>query len=136
MPSLLAGAVTLEICGLTGTAINFANIIALPLLLGVGVAFNIYHIMAWRFGKSGLLQSPLTRAAIFSAMTNAAAFGKHVFIDPSGHVEHGSDDGSPTTLHDGRCRAGSTGLAGPASSNQDALTVSSSACRSGMIRCE
>ena len=69
------GVVTLEICVLTGTALNFANIIALPLLLGVGVAFKIYYILAWREGKTGLLQSSLTRAVIFSAMTNAVAFG-------------------------------------------------------------
>ncbi|HUN96140.1 MAG TPA: MMPL family transporter [Bradyrhizobium sp.] len=75
VPLLLAGAVTLEICVLDGLALNFANIIALPLLLGVGVAFKIYYIMAWRGGKTGLLQSALTRAVIFSAMTNAVAFG-------------------------------------------------------------
>jgi uncharacterized protein len=74
-PLLLAGAVTLEICTLTGTAMNFANIIALPLLLGVGVAFKIYYIMAWREGQTGLLQSSLTRAVIFSAMTTGVAFG-------------------------------------------------------------
>jgi uncharacterized protein len=74
-PLLLAGAVTLEICALAGIALNFANIVALPLLLGVGVAFKIYYIMAWRAGKTGLLQSTLTRAVVFSAMTNAAAFG-------------------------------------------------------------
>jgi predicted RND superfamily exporter protein len=55
--------------------INFANIIALPLLLGVGVAFKIYYIMAWRNGRTGLLQSSLTRAVVFSGMTNAVAFG-------------------------------------------------------------
>jgi uncharacterized protein len=75
VPLLLAGAVTLEVCVLDGLALNFANIIALPLLLGVGVAFKIYYIMAWRGGKTGLLQSALTRAVIFSAMTNAIAFG-------------------------------------------------------------
>jgi uncharacterized protein len=75
IPLLLAALVTLEISALTNTAINFANIIALPLLLGVGVAFKIYYIMAWRDGKTGLLQSALTRAVIFSAMTNAVAFG-------------------------------------------------------------
>jgi len=75
VPLLLAGAVTLEICVLDGLALNFANIIALPLLLGVGVAFKIYYIMAWRGGKTGLLQSALTRAVVFSAMTNAIAFG-------------------------------------------------------------
>jgi len=75
VPLLLAGAVTLEICVITGLALNFANIIALPLLLGVGVAFKIYYTMAWRAGKTGLLQSTLTRAVIFSALTNAVAFG-------------------------------------------------------------
>ena len=75
VPLLLAGVVTLEICVLDGLRLNFANIIALPLLLGVGVAFKIYYIMAWRAGKTGLLQSSLTRAVIFSAMTTAVAFG-------------------------------------------------------------
>lgn len=74
-PLLLAGVITLEISVIWGVALNFANIIALPLLLGVGVAFKIYYMMAWRAGKTGLLQSTLTRAVIFSAMTNAAAFG-------------------------------------------------------------
>jgi hypothetical protein len=55
--------------------LNFANIIALPLLLGVGVAFKIYYIMAWRSGKTALVQSTLTRAVIFSAMATASAFG-------------------------------------------------------------
>jgi len=31
--------------------------------------------MAWRAGKTGLLQSTLTRAVTFSAMTTAVAFG-------------------------------------------------------------
>jgi predicted RND superfamily exporter protein len=75
IPLLLAGVVTLEICVLIGLKLNFANIIALPLLLGVGVAFKIYYIMAWRAGQTGLLQSALTRAVLYSAMTTATAFG-------------------------------------------------------------
>ena len=75
VPLLLAGVVTMEICTLVDLPLNFANIIALPLLLGVGVAFKIYYIMAWRAGKTSLLQSTLTRAVIFSAMTTATAFG-------------------------------------------------------------
>jgi predicted RND superfamily exporter protein len=74
VPLLLAAAVTLELTVLGGLALNFANVIALPLLLGVGVAFKIYYMMAWRAGKTGLLQSTLTRAVVFSALTNAAAF--------------------------------------------------------------
>jgi uncharacterized protein len=75
VPLLVAGAVTLELCALFGLQLNFANIIALPLLLGVGVAFKIYYIVAWRSGKTNLLQSSLTRAVTFSALTTAAAFG-------------------------------------------------------------
>jgi uncharacterized protein len=75
IPLLLAGAVTLELSVISGLSLNFANIVALPLLLGVGVAFKIYFIMAWRAGKTNLLQSTLTRAVVFSAMTNAVAFG-------------------------------------------------------------
>src|SRR6202040_4139425 len=55
--------------------LNFANIIALPLLLGIGVAFKIYYIMAWRGGQTNLLQSSLTRAVFFSALTTMTAFG-------------------------------------------------------------
>jgi hopanoid biosynthesis associated RND transporter like protein HpnN len=75
VPLLLAGVVTLEICVLIGMPLNFANIIALPLLLGVGVAFKIYYITAWRSGRTNLLQSSLTRAVIWSALTTATAFG-------------------------------------------------------------
>jgi hypothetical protein len=74
-PLALAGLITLEVCVLIGMPLNFANIIALPLLLGVGVAFKIYYIMAWRAGQTNLLQSSLTRAVIWSALTTATAFG-------------------------------------------------------------
>jgi hopanoid biosynthesis associated RND transporter like protein HpnN len=75
VPLLVAGAVTLEICVLIRLPLNFANIVALPLLLGVGVAFKIYYVTAWRSGRTNLLQTSLTRAIFFSAMTTATAFG-------------------------------------------------------------
>jgi uncharacterized protein len=75
IPLLVAGVVTLELSVVLGLPLNFANIIALPLLLGVGVAFKIYYIMAWRSGKTALVQSTLTRAVIFSALATASAFG-------------------------------------------------------------
>jgi len=75
VPLLVAGIVTLELCVVLDLPLNFANIIALPLLLGVGVAFKIYYIMAWRSGKTALVQSTLTRAVIFSALATATAFG-------------------------------------------------------------
>jgi hopanoid biosynthesis associated RND transporter like protein HpnN len=75
VPLLVAGAVTLEICVLIGLPLNFANIVALPLMLGVGVAFKIYYVTAWRSGRTNLLQTSLTRAIFFSALTTATAFG-------------------------------------------------------------
>ena len=75
VPLLVAGAVTMEICVLIGLPLNFANIVALPLLLGIGVAFKIYYVVAWRSGRTNLLQTSLTRAIFFSALTTATAFG-------------------------------------------------------------
>ena len=75
IPLLVSALVTLELCVVFGMPLNFANIIALPLMLGVGVAFKIYFVMAWRNGQTGLLQSSLTHAVMFSAATTATAFG-------------------------------------------------------------
>lgn len=84
IPLLVAGAVTLELCVVFDLPLNFANIIALPLMLGVGVAFKIYYIMAWRAGRTNLLQSNLTRAVMFSAATTATAFGSLWFSSHPG----------------------------------------------------
>ena len=84
VPLLLAAVVTLELMVLIKLPLNFANIIALPLLLGVGVAFKIYYVLAWRGGQTSLLASPLTRAVIYSAMTTAIAFGSLWFSQHPG----------------------------------------------------
>ncbi len=75
VPILLTGLLTLATCGLIGQPLNYANIIALPLLFGIGVAFNIYFVIAWRNGETNLLRSSLARAVIFSALTTGASFG-------------------------------------------------------------
>jgi uncharacterized protein len=75
VPLAVALLATLEICALTGFELNYANIIALPVLLGVGVAFKIYYVMAWRRGQTNFLQSALTRAIFFSALLTGTAFG-------------------------------------------------------------
>ncbi|MFJ1466396.1 MMPL family transporter [Massilia orientalis] len=75
VPLLVSSLVTLEACVLLRIHLNFANIIALPLLLGVGVAFKIYYIMAWRAGQPARLEHPLTQAIVLSAATTGTAFG-------------------------------------------------------------
>jgi uncharacterized protein len=56
VPPLVVGIVTLELCVALDLPLNFANVLVLPLLLGVGVTFKIYYIMAWRSGKTELLK--------------------------------------------------------------------------------
>jgi predicted RND superfamily exporter protein len=74
-PLVIAGIMSLEAAAIVGLPLNFANIIALPLMFGVGVAFHIYYIVAWRAGVVDMLASSLTRAIFFSALTTGAAFG-------------------------------------------------------------
>ena len=74
-PLLLSALLTLYVAVLLPLPLNFANIIALPLLLGVGVSFNIYFVMNWRAGLTAPLASATARAMLFSALTTGTAFG-------------------------------------------------------------
>lgn len=74
-PLLAACVLTFATCTVLGLPLNFANIIVLPLLLGIGVAFHIYFVMAARAGAHDYLQSSLSRAVLFSALTTATGFG-------------------------------------------------------------
>ena len=88
-PIVVAGFLTFGTCVLIGQEINFANIIAFPLLFGVGVAFHIYFVMAWRGGATNLLQSSLARGVFFSALTTGTAFGALMFSSHPGTASMG-----------------------------------------------
>jgi hopanoid biosynthesis associated RND transporter like protein HpnN len=75
VPLVLSSLLTVLAAVLLPLPLNFANIIALPLLLGVGVSFNIYFVMNWRAGRESPLGSATARAVLFSALTTATAFG-------------------------------------------------------------
>ena len=77
-PLLLAGLLTTAFNVIFGLQFNFANIIALPLLMGIGVdsALHILH----RYKTTAQDDVPLmatssARAVLFSALTSAASFG-------------------------------------------------------------
>lgn len=74
MPLILSGLMTVIVIVVLQLPLNFANIITLPLLLGVGVSFNIYFVMNWREGLHFPLSSPTARAVLFSALTTGTAF--------------------------------------------------------------
>ena len=74
-PLFISGLLAALLLSLAGIKLNFANIIGLPLLLGVGVSFNIYFVMNWRGGVTRFLGSATARAIVFSALTTSTAFG-------------------------------------------------------------
>jgi hopanoid biosynthesis associated RND transporter like protein HpnN len=71
----MSALLTALLARILGMAVNYANIIALPLLLGVGVSFNVYFVMNWRAGMRRFVSSASARAVLFSALTTGTAFG-------------------------------------------------------------
>jgi len=88
-PLLLSAILTLATTVVIGLPLNYANIIALPLLLGIGVAFDIYFVMQWRAGISEHLQSSTARAVVFSALTTMSAFGSLALSHHPGTADMG-----------------------------------------------
>jgi hopanoid biosynthesis associated RND transporter like protein HpnN len=82
-PLLFAALMTAETAILLGLSVNFANVIALPLLFGIGVAFSIYFVVNWRAGRPDPLQSSTARAVLFSGLTTSTAFSS---LSLSGHL--------------------------------------------------
>jgi len=74
-PLILAGILTLATIVVIHLPLNYANIIALPLLLSLGVSYAIYFVTYRRTGMADPLQSSMARAVLFSAATALVAFG-------------------------------------------------------------
>ena len=111
VPLLVAGAVTLEICVLIGMPLNFANIVALPLLLGVGVAFKIYYVTAWRSGRTNLLQIEPDAGDLLQCADDGDRVRKPVAVKSPGNRQHGQAAGAVARYHARR------GAAVPAGAN-------------------
>ncbi len=62
---------------LTGISFDLANIIVLPLEIGLCVAFGIYLVTRWRDGVDAvhLLRTSTPDAVLFSALTTLSSFG-------------------------------------------------------------
>lgn len=76
-PLLLAGLLTVAASVVFGLAFNFANLIVLPLLFGLGVASGIHLVLREREEKTvnGVLETSTPRAVVFSALTTIGSFG-------------------------------------------------------------
>ena len=76
-PLVLAMLLTLATSVLIQFPLNFANIIALPLLIGLNNAYGAYLVVRRKHidGLDPLLASSTPRAVLFSGMTAVASFG-------------------------------------------------------------
>lgn len=76
-PLVLAALLTTAVSVLADIPFNFANVIALPLLFGIGIANGIQFVFRERLEHDPLLllATSTPRAVIFSALTTMASFG-------------------------------------------------------------
>ncbi|MDA1342630.1 MAG: MMPL family transporter [Proteobacteria bacterium] len=87
LPLLLAAALTGATNVLLDNPFNFANIIALPLLLGMGVDSGIHVLqrhMSESCGDHDLLQSSTARGVVFSSLTTLCSFTSLAFTSHKG----------------------------------------------------
>ncbi|HSS45859.1 MAG TPA: MMPL family transporter [Burkholderiales bacterium] len=86
LPLVLAMVMTAASSVILDLPLNLANIIALPLLLGLGIAFGIYLVMRKRSGLDveHLFRSSTPRAVLFSALTTVVSFGSLAFSEHRG----------------------------------------------------
>ncbi|HEX6141991.1 MAG TPA: MMPL family transporter, partial [Geminicoccaceae bacterium] len=91
IPLLLAVLFTAATAVLLGVQLNFANVIVLPLLLGLGVSGAIHVVLrARQSGSSENLERTSTpRAVLFSALTTIASFGSLAVSDHRGLASMG-----------------------------------------------
>ncbi|AEJ00399.1 hopanoid biosynthesis associated RND transporter like protein HpnN [Nitrosomonas sp. Is79A3] len=92
IPLLLAALFTGACTVLLGLPFNFANIIALPLLLGIGIDSSLH--MVHRSRSTGavyenLLHTSTARAIFYSALTTLVGFGSLVFSTHQGTASMG-----------------------------------------------
>ena len=75
LPLALAALLTIAASILFGLPFNFANIIVLPLLFGIGVAGGIHLVIRERKKGEGVFETSTPRAILFSALTTIGSFG-------------------------------------------------------------
>ena len=85
LPVILAAVLTGGTSVAFGLDLNFANIIVLPLLFGLGVASGVHMVIRDRHTGTGInvMQTSTPRAVLFSALTTIASFGSMAL---SGHL--------------------------------------------------
>ena len=104
IPLMVAAIVTLEICALTRFQLNYANIIALPVLLGIGVAFKIYYVTGVAKGTDQFPAIGADARGVLQHTTDRDRVRQPVALQPARHIQHGQAPGAVACLH--ACRGG------------------------------
>jgi len=91
VPLLLATTATAAIATLINQPFNFANIITLPLLIGVGVDNGIHMVKRYQQQDphNVLMASSTARAILFSTLTTICSFGTLAFSNHPGTASMG-----------------------------------------------
>ena len=91
-PLLLASCFTVATMVALGIDFNFANVITLPLLLGIGVDNGIHMVRRARSAEASLtniMRTSTARAVVVSALTTIVSFGNLAFSDHPGTASMG-----------------------------------------------
>ncbi|MCB1947451.1 MAG: MMPL family transporter [Burkholderiales bacterium] len=92
VPLLLAALFTGAVTVLLGLPFNFANVIALPLILGIGIDCSVHMVHRSRNNGEAyenLLYTSTARAIFYSALTTMAGFGSLIFSHHQGTASMG-----------------------------------------------
>ncbi len=92
VPLLLAALLTLATAVVLGISLNFANVIVLPLLMGLGVSSGIHLVLRARQSPVGgeLLRTSTPRAVLLSVATTLASFGTMIVSPHQGMSSMGA----------------------------------------------
>lgn len=89
LPLAIAGLITAAASVLLDMPFNYANVIVLPLMLGLGVDSGVHIALRERRAPGAVFATATPRAVLFSALTTIAAFGTLALSDHRGTASMG-----------------------------------------------
>ena len=123
IPLLVAATATLEICALSGFALNYANIIALPALLGIGSRLQNLLCDGMARGRNQLPAVESDAGRVFQRCDDRHRIWQSLLLQPTGHLQHGEAVGIIASVHSGFGCAISAGADGTAAGDQAATSA-------------
>jgi hopanoid biosynthesis associated RND transporter like protein HpnN len=92
IPLALAALFTTALAYLFGIPFNYANVIVLPLLFGLGVNSGIHLVERWRLGDTPpehILSTSTAKAVVYSSLNTVGSFGTLAFTSHRGMASMG-----------------------------------------------